>query len=50
MPVYEYFCSNYGLKFELLRPMSQAAGVSLCPRGGGANEKQGDAPFLSFLW
>ena len=32
MPVYEYVCSDCGLKFELLRPLSQANQGASCPR------------------
>jgi putative FmdB family regulatory protein len=32
MPIYEYFCSECGLKFELLRPLSQADKEALCPQ------------------
>jgi len=32
MPVYEYICSECGLKFELLRPLSQANQGASCPR------------------
>ena len=39
MPIYEYFCSNCELKFELLRPMSQAGGVASCPGCGGRAQR-----------
>ncbi len=32
MPVYEYCCPECGLKFELLRPMSQVNEDASCPR------------------
>lgn len=32
MPVYEYGCAECGLKFELLRPMSQVNEGAPCPR------------------
>jgi len=32
MPIYEYCCSECGLKFELLRPMSRVDEDALCPR------------------
>jgi len=32
MPVYEYVCSDCGLKFELLRPLSQASDGASCPQ------------------
>jgi len=32
MPIYEYVCSDCGLKFELLRPFSQAKERASCPR------------------
>jgi len=31
MPIYEYVCSDCNLKFELLRPLSQAAEAASCP-------------------
>ena len=31
MPIYEYICSDCGLKFELLRPFSQANEEASCP-------------------
>ena len=31
MPIYEYCCSKCGLKFELLRPMSQVKEEAACP-------------------
>jgi len=31
MPIYEYFCPNCKLKFELLRPLSQSNKTALCP-------------------
>ncbi|HEY49964.1 MAG TPA: zinc ribbon domain-containing protein [Dehalococcoidia bacterium] len=32
MPIYEYVCSECGLKFELLRSMNQADQGAPCPR------------------
>ena len=32
MPIYEYVCSDCGLKFEELRPHSQAKEDAPCPR------------------
>ena len=32
MPIYEYVCSECGLKFELLCPLSQANQGASCPR------------------
>jgi len=32
MPIYEYVCSDCGLKFELLRPFSEAGEKASCPR------------------
>ena len=32
MPIYEYSCSDCGLKFELLRQLSQANDKASCPR------------------
>lgn len=31
MPIYEYVCPGCGLKFELLRPISQADREAPCP-------------------
>ena len=31
MPIYEYFCPQCNLKFELLRPLSQPSQNALCP-------------------
>jgi len=32
MPIYEYLCSDCGMKFELLRQLSQANETASCPR------------------
>ena len=32
MPIYEYVCPACDVKFELLRPLSQAAEEADCPR------------------
>ncbi|MBA7703947.1 hypothetical protein ES703_112744 [subsurface metagenome] len=32
MPIYEYFCPDCEVKFELLRPLSQSAEAATCPR------------------
>ncbi|MFW6150728.1 MAG: zinc ribbon domain-containing protein [Chloroflexota bacterium] len=32
MPLYEYFCPDCRLKFELLRPVAQATERAPCPR------------------
>jgi putative FmdB family regulatory protein len=32
MPIYEYVCPDCNLKFELLRPLSEASQVAACPR------------------
>ena len=39
MPVYEYVCSDCGLKFELLRPLSQADQGASCPRCHNSAER-----------
>ena len=31
MPIYEYSCPDCELKFELLRPLSQAGEAATCP-------------------
>jgi len=32
MPIYEYVCPDCDLKFELLRPLSQAGEKASCPK------------------
>mgnify|MGYP003681891013 CR=1 FL=1 len=32
MPIYEYFCPNCKLKFELLCPLSRLNEIASCPR------------------
>ena len=32
MPIYEYVCSDCNLKFELLRPLSEASQKASCPQ------------------
>ncbi len=32
MPIYEYFCPQCNLKFELLRPLNQSDEIASCPR------------------
>jgi putative FmdB family regulatory protein len=32
MPIYEYFCPECNLKFELLRPLSHSDESAACPR------------------
>ncbi len=39
MPVYEYVCPDCGLKFELLRPLSQASEGASCPRCHNSAER-----------
>ncbi len=36
MPLYEYLCPNCNHKFELMRPMAQAAEAAQCPSCGGS--------------
>jgi putative FmdB family regulatory protein len=38
MPVYEYYCTKCGTKYELLRSMSRSDDPATCPNGhkGGA--------------
>ncbi|MBI4295841.1 MAG: zinc ribbon domain-containing protein [Chloroflexi bacterium] len=31
MPIYEYVCSDCGLKFELMRQLSQSSDGATCP-------------------
>lgn len=35
MPIYEYSCPECNLKFELLRPLSQAGEAAFCPQCHG---------------
>ena len=35
MPLYEYFCDNCQVRFEVLRSMSQADMAAVCPRCSG---------------
>lgn len=35
MPIYEYSCPDCKLKFELLRPLSQANEAAFCPQCHG---------------
>jgi putative FmdB family regulatory protein len=39
MPIYEYFCSDCKIKFELLKPMSQSNQSASCPKCGGGAER-----------
>jgi putative FmdB family regulatory protein len=39
MPIYEYLCPKCGLKFELLRAMSQAGEDAPCPGCGQSAER-----------
>ncbi|MBN2186391.1 MAG: zinc ribbon domain-containing protein [Dehalococcoidia bacterium] len=46
MPIYEYFCPQCNLKFELLRPSSKLNEIPSCPRcHNGA--KRMLSPFVS---
>ena len=47
MPIYEYVCSDCGLKFELLRPLSQASDEASCPQCRN-NAKRILSTFASF--
>ena len=40
MPIYEYVCSDCGLKFELLRPLSQAHQGASCPHCHNGAERK----------
>ena len=40
MPIYEYVCSDCGLKFELLRPFSQASEKASCPHCRNSAERK----------
>jgi len=39
MPIYEYVCSDCGLKFELLRTLSQANEGASCPHCHNSAER-----------
>jgi len=30
MPIYEYYCDNCGLEFEVLRPVSRSSEPAIC--------------------
>jgi len=47
MPIYEYVCSGCKLKFELLRPLSQAGEGASCPHCHN-NAKRVFSTFSSF--
>lgn len=40
MPIYEYFCPHCDIKFELLRPLSQAKETAICPNCHGEAERR----------
>ena len=40
MPIYEYVCCDCSLKFELLRPFSQANDRASCPRCHNTAERK----------
>ncbi len=40
MPIYEYVCPGCGLKFELLRPLSQADAEVPCPNCRNSAERK----------
>ncbi|PKB78730.1 MAG: hypothetical protein BZY88_17000 [SAR202 cluster bacterium Io17-Chloro-G9] len=40
MPIYEYYCSNCGGEYELLRPVSQATETAPCATCGEPGERQ----------
>ncbi len=39
MPIYEYTCTDCNLKFELIRPLSQATEAATCPKCEGSAER-----------
>ena len=39
MPIYEYICSDCGLKFELLRALSQSNEEASCPNCHNSAER-----------
>ncbi|MBI4287284.1 MAG: zinc ribbon domain-containing protein [Chloroflexi bacterium] len=47
MPVYEYVCTGCSLKFELLKPMSQADNGATCPNCQKPGKRQ-MSTFASF--
>ena len=47
MPIYEHVCTECGLKFDLLRPMSKANEEAVCPRCNNA-AKRALSAFASF--
>ncbi|MDD5082624.1 MAG: zinc ribbon domain-containing protein [Dehalococcoidales bacterium] len=47
MPIYEYVCTDCGLKFEVLRPLTQTNGHTCCP-DCGKNAERVFSTFASF--
>ena len=45
MPIYEYSCTDCNLKFELIRPLSQATAMATCPKC----EKSADGILSNFV-
>ncbi len=40
MPIYEYYCSNCGQDFEVIRPVSQSSDPAACNNCGNPGERQ----------
>ena len=40
MPLYEYFCPQCNLKFELLRPLAEAKEIAFCPNCHSSAERR----------
>lgn len=47
MPIYEYFCSQCKLKFELMRPVSYAGENASCPQCHSESRRV-FSPFVAF--
>ena len=40
MPIYEYYCTNCGQDFEMIRPVSQSGDPAPCGKCGNPGERQ----------
>ena len=39
MPLYEYYCTRCGERFEMLRPIGRATEPATCPQGHGGAKR-----------
>ena len=40
MPIYEYYCAQCGVEFEMIRPVSQADELAACEKCGSQARRQ----------